>query len=206
MDSESALPEIAPVAATESAGGLDFDLGDLGGPTVTEEPAQLATEAFGNTMPSLDIHTFQAPQFMPDTPADAGVLDLSNLDAQPVVDEVSKDSDFNFDVSTITPEEPNLSENAPEPNAFDLTTIDLNMDDKSHHIDMAEGAVAEAAEPEEMVMPGNEPVEVETKLDLVVAYIEMDDKEGAKELLDEVMKEGGAKQRKRAKELLAKLA
>ena len=50
-----------------------------------------------------------------------------------------------------------------------------------------------------------EPIEIETKLDLVAAYIEMDDKEGAKELLDEVMKEGGASQRKRAEALLAKL-
>ncbi len=47
---------------------------------------------------------------------------------------------------------------------------------------------------------------METKLDLVAAYIEMDDKEGAKELLEEVMKEGGVKQRKRAEEFLVKLA
>ena len=51
-----------------------------------------------------------------------------------------------------------------------------------------------------------EPIEIETKLDLVAAYIEMDDKEGAKELLDEVMKEGGTNQRKRAEALLEKLA
>ena len=53
--------------------------------------------------------------------------------------------------------------------------------------------------------PVEEPVEVETKLELVAAYIEMDDKEGAKELLEEVIKEGGANQRKRAEELLTKI-
>ena len=40
----------------------------------------------------------------------------------------------------------------------------------------------------------------------MAAYIEMDDKEGAKELLDEVMKEGGTNQRKRAEAFLEKLA
>ena len=52
----------------------------------------------------------------------------------------------------------------------------------------------------------SEPIEVETKLELVAAYIEMDDKEGAKELLEEVMKEGGLNQRKRAEEILSKMA
>ena len=51
-----------------------------------------------------------------------------------------------------------------------------------------------------------EPIEIETKLDLVAAYLDMDDKEGAKELLDEVLKEGGTNQRKRAEALLAKIA
>ena len=52
----------------------------------------------------------------------------------------------------------------------------------------------------------DEPADVETKLELVAAYIDMDDKEGAKELLDEVIKEGGANQRKRADALLKQIA
>lgn len=47
--------------------------------------------------------------------------------------------------------------------------------------------------------------EVETKLDLVTAYIDMGDHEGAKELLDEVLKEGGPQQRIRAQEVLKSL-
>jgi len=53
---------------------------------------------------------------------------------------------------------------------------------------------------------GSENQEVEVKLDLVAAYIEMDDKEGARELLEEVIKEGGGQQRERAEKLLADLA
>ena len=48
-------------------------------------------------------------------------------------------------------------------------------------------------------------IEIETKLSLVLAYIEMDDLEGAKEMLDEVMNEGSENQRKRAQEIATKL-
>ena len=47
--------------------------------------------------------------------------------------------------------------------------------------------------------------EVETKLDLAKAYQEMDDKEGAKEMLEEVIRDGDAKQKKIAKKMLKSL-
>ena len=53
---------------------------------------------------------------------------------------------------------------------------------------------------------GEESEDVNTKLDLVTAYIDMGDKEGARELLDEVLKEGGAQQRERAQQMLSGLA
>ena len=52
----------------------------------------------------------------------------------------------------------------------------------------------------------NEPEEVNTKLDLIQAYIDMEDVIGAKELIEEVLNEGGERQRQRASELLAKVA
>jgi len=48
--------------------------------------------------------------------------------------------------------------------------------------------------------------DVNIKLDLVAAYIDMDDKEGARELLEEILKEGGPIQQLRAKELLDSFA
>jgi pilus assembly protein FimV len=45
--------------------------------------------------------------------------------------------------------------------------------------------------------------EVNTKLDLAKAYLEMGDKEGAREILDEVVKEGDRQQKKIASELIA---
>ena len=182
-------------------------------------------------MPSLDIPTFDAPQFMPETGAaltdttsgkteslpelneikledfdfpaadtlpKAGVLDISGTDSQ------GESSDFNFEINTIAPEASDLkNKDASESNAFDLTTISLDLSDGADTSAAAEESSSQAVE---MTLSEHEPIEVETKLDLVAAYIEMDDKEGAKELLDEVMKEGGTNQRKRAEALLAKLA
>jgi pilus assembly protein FimV len=48
--------------------------------------------------------------------------------------------------------------------------------------------------------------EVETKLDLAKAYQEMDDKEGAKEMLEEVIRDGDAKQKRAAKKLMKSLS
>jgi len=42
-------------------------------------------------------------------------------------------------------------------------------------------------------------------LELAAAYIDMEDKGGAKELLEEVLKEGSLSQRKRADQMLSSL-
>jgi len=66
-------------------------------------------------------------------------------------------------------------------------------------LDVAEASAASA----ESIT--DEPEEVNTKLDLIQAYIDMEDVVGAKELIDEVMAEGGERQQQRANELLAKI-
>ncbi len=48
--------------------------------------------------------------------------------------------------------------------------------------------------------------DVETKVDLAKAYIDMDDNEGAKEILEEVVQEGDAGQQERAKSMLGDLS
>ncbi|MDR2875161.1 MAG: LysM peptidoglycan-binding domain-containing protein [Methylobacillus sp.] len=50
-----------------------------------------------------------------------------------------------------------------------------------------------------------ESADVNTKLDLVTAYMDMGDSEGARELLEEVVQEGSPKQRERAQRVLASL-
>jgi len=58
------------------------------------------------------------------------------------------------------------------------------------------------AEPLEM---SADHMEMETKLDLAIAYQEIGDKEGARELLDEVIKGGNSAQVGKANEMRAKL-
>ena len=45
-----------------------------------------------------------------------------------------------------------------------------------------------------------------TKLDLAAAYDEIGDREGARELLDEVMRDGDTQQQQRARSMLASFA
>lgn len=88
---------------------------------------------------------------------------------------------------------PNLDE-IPE---LDLSAISLDLEDDAK---LEEPAAASAED-----LSAESP-EVNTKLDLVGAYIDMDDIEGARELLEEVLKEGGPGQRQQAQKLLAGLA
>ena len=186
-----------------------------------------SSEMQSNEMPSLDVPTFAAPHFMPEMGSESIGLDELNaktdeltesfefpltetlstdvalavggLDAHFADAKLSDETDFNFDVPTLSAEAESFNNtDFSTANSFDLTTIDLDLNDSVTDKSADTLQVNTAA--------GAEPIEIETKLDLVAAYIEMDDKEGAKELLDEVMKEGGANQRKRAEALLLKFA
>ena len=235
----------ADVSDAKDSNAMDFDMGDFNmddinmedlgadapsaSPSI-EEPMNTAVEEFGHTMPSLEIPTFAAPQFMPDilaevasdkvdelpnlnemaaesfefpqvdeTPAE-NVLDISGMSAEFAEAEASGADDFNFDVPTITPEASAMGDSLGEASTYDLSSINLDLND-----DIANNSATLSID-EPSIAGASEPIEVDTKLELVTAYIEMDDKEGAKELLAEVMKEGGTSQRQRAEALLATLA
>ena len=49
-------------------------------------------------------------------------------------------------------------------------------------------------------------VEVATKLDLAKAYLEMDDSEGARDILEEVLREGDLEQQSAARSMLDKIS
>ena len=106
-----------------------------------------------------------------------------------------------FDVDKSALEIANVVEQA---YMVDLSSISLDISDDG---DNTPAKTAEAdeveAEPDSLT-PAFEGVE--TKLELVAAYIDMKDKDGAKELLEEVLKEGNLSQRKRADQMLSYLA
>jgi pilus assembly protein FimV len=152
-------------------------------------------------------------------------IDLSFGDAKMQANDQTEEIKYDFpvvdeDVATIS-----ASGSALEPvasNNFDFSSISLDLSDASANtsatatIETTEVlsspedlAVSDAALVQAATITSVEAIEnpdVDIKLDLVKVYIDMEDVEGARELLDEVVKEGGPQQRKKAEQLLASLA
>ncbi|CAN4270471.1 FimV Tfp pilus assembly protein FimV [Methylophilaceae bacterium] len=192
------------LAIAETNDALDFDFGDL---TLSLEKT---TEADDSNFVSTKIE----PELAIDISANAEIsesFDMPKLNESPRVEPILTDlndtrfvkidaitEESNFDLSTLSPEAASyVDDNSQIANTYDLSGISLDMTDAD-----ATQSAKTFAEVDSME---DEPMEIEIKLDLVAAYIEMDDAEGAKELLHEVMKEGGTTQRKRAEALLAKM-
>ena len=215
---------VAPVAARDDEpASLDFDVVTAGveAPLEAEVPAQ--------------EHSFDLPHMaLPETESESesAGADSSTVGAElefhalaqealPPLPEVSATTagehpddnalDFDFD---LTPAAPEAAPAAPAQAAaqaaaravpnLDFSAIDLDLDTP-----VAEPTAPLAAEP--AVPPAVATVatvaseEVATKLELAHAYEEMGDKEGARELLEEVIKEGNAEQQEAARVKLAHL-
>jgi pilus assembly protein FimV len=110
-----------------------------------------------------------------DEVADLPSLDAGGIDSEPTADLSSSDTEIDFDASN---------------DALEQLASSLDSD-------------AELEEDEFDFLSGSD--EASTKLDLARAYIEMDDKEGARDILEEVASEGSDEQVSQAKELMAQL-
>ncbi|MCB5206155.1 FimV/HubP family polar landmark protein [Methylovorus mays] len=108
------------------------------------------------------------------------------------------DLDFNLDSLEGAAEDealPDLNLSSSEsiaPAEVDFSDISLDLNGTNAEEPLPEAIAAESAE-------------VDTKLDLVTAYMDMGDNEGARELLDEVLSEGGPQQRARAQAIMNSL-
>lgn len=135
-------------------------------------------------------------------------FDLSNQEA-PESDVIAEE--ISFDLPAIDESTANLEADATlttsesDANAFDFSAISLDLSDEDA-LTAVDEATAESSVKPDVASAAAENQDVDIKLDLVAAYIDMDDKEGARELLEEVAKEGGPQQRQRAEQLLASLA
>ena len=216
-DSMSKTLSLAPVQATAPTADVDFDLGGA-----VTQPLAASTSDFQldieTATPEVDAGmsldfdiggsdpapaTTPAIDFAPggtlimDAPmAGSGeALDHSLDETQPLADVrppelPSPTIDFDFDLSADAP----ASNGAAAPAAgnmmdFDLSGINLDLPVDAQASSGNDGPVDDAA----------------TKLDLAKAYQDMGDKEGAKELLQEVLKEGNATQQAEAQNLLSAL-
>lgn len=114
--------------------------------------------------------------------------------------------DFNFDLGgteDVATDSEITIESMPEPELAENNSLEVDLSGISLDMDASDES---ASAPDEVAESADESEEVNTKLDLVTAYMDMGDAEGARELLDEVLKEGGSKQRERAQELLNSLS
>ena len=136
-------------------------------------------------------------------------LDMS-MDAEPEsesVSEIADDAaDFDLDMSMdAEPESESVSEVVDDAMDFDLGLSD---DDGEAEIDLTDEAndLGLSMDDDLGSMDLSEPLdaeEVNTKLDLAKAYLDMGDHEGARDILDEVIAGGDAEQKKEAQELMA---
>lgn len=191
---------------------IDFDF--LGGKAVDAPVTGASTGQAGDIAPDLETaaesqasesQASESPSMMEFS------LDSALAETPPVIDAPVVEQPSTEDVAPIELEVPRLDAEIPEastradsasadsgaePMDFDLSEISLELDsaDMDATTDFSE-AGGDAANSE-----------MATKLDLAIAYQEIGDKEGARELLDEVLKGGTAEQSEKAKSLLLELA
>ena len=158
------------------AAPMDFDV------TSTHPPMSAVTGQEETALPNLDDLVFDVTSTQPPMPAVAKPAEAAEADGA---------MEFTLDF----PAKDVAKEPAPEAQPADvgLAGISLNLDD-----------VAEPGEsaPEAKGEPWHE---VATKLDLAKAYQEMGDATGAREILEEVLREGDEGQREAAQTLLDQL-
>jgi pilus assembly protein FimV len=200
----------SPTASIPSASAptLDFDIGGAGQASASAPDLTLETRRPHDTGLDFDVSASTQKLGADDTvvspnakPADAGL-------------------DFNLDLGTEAPAAPAAPEKRPAPAAAEDPglTFDLNLDlggDKKPDASPAPAAAPDLStisldlgSADSGASPaGTDPKwqEIATKLDLAKAYEEMGDKDGARELLNEVVKDGDAAQKGQAQQLLAKL-
>lgn len=200
---ESEPPVAAQMSETVIGEGLDFAAADQG--LEFDLDADKPAEAPAPTEFNLDATVVGTEEAAPQ-PVEEASSDLEKT----TFDSSLLDFDFNLDdsASSPAPEERAAPAEVPAAPALDLSGIDLELD--SGAAPNVEVHAENASEPLELPSLDGEPSgevieEVNTKLELARAYEEMGDADGARELLDEVMREGSAEQREAAARLLERL-
>ena len=197
-DMDFAMPgSVAPVAPKADAGmDMDFNM-DFDTPSKDTEHAK-ALDDISDDLASNDFTAEYAASGKDDL---SGMGDLANSFNIPVAPVAENKADNSFDMDAMNFELP-TTKTAAAPQ-FDMSSIDLDLpSDSSGNTlpDFGDTLVQSPADLSAMHM------EMETKLDLAIAYQEIGDKEGARELLDEVIKGGSADQVGKANDMRAKLA
>ena len=202
----SAAPAAASVAESDVA-ALDFDL-DLGAPEAAPAPAGAQPAEVANEITTLDID-FDMPAKEAAPPALDFPIAVETPATEPEAPVAVADSsgiDFEFDLGTpevASAPEPEISLDLPAsaPSGLDLGGISLELDAPAASADAS--AAPSAAPSAAADMPDNP--EVATKIELAMAYEEMGDRDGARELFQEALAEGSLAQQQVARAKLDSL-
>ncbi|HJV27630.1 MAG TPA: FimV/HubP family polar landmark protein [Aromatoleum sp.] len=193
---ETVIGEGIEFAAADQ--GLEFDLG-------VETPAAAADkeQAAEFNLDATVVGTEEEPTSAPE-PVD---LEKTTFDSSLL------DFDFNLEDAGEAAPVSGVAANS----GIDLSSIDLELGTPTEAIAQSETIASPEFEEIALATGGVGPLsgdegipadvleEVNTKLELARAYEEMGDSEGARELLEEVQREGSAEQRQAAAELLGRL-
>ena len=177
--------------ATEELAALDFDLGDFG--VKNDAPADTVPTAGLAVSEASDADLAQVVEFQPQT--NSAPLPELDLDAQlaaadrelAAIDQVEP-----YVVATVVAEPASSSqpvEPAAAPAEFDFGGINLELESQQKPAAASSGSA-----------------EMDTKIELAAAYLGIGDKEGARELLEEVIQEGAPEQIEKARQALAKIS
>jgi pilus assembly protein FimV len=226
-------PAVKPLETADDLPFGDFDLGDtIPGAAAASETAAAPNSDFdmANLAKEFDLPPLPAApeETSPATELKDPLFDLDTMDfgladevkpaavesAAPVADpapalsledELFGLSELSNELPAATPAPVDTAEYAPhgmlepakvEP-AFDLGGFDLDLPGEAASPELGTMAAPAAMSAAHM--------EMETKLDLAIAYQEIGDKEGARELLEEVIKGGSSEQVSKANAMRAQL-
>jgi len=155
-------------------------------PSASSSAPEAATQA-DVALPNLDDLVFDVTSTHPSLPA-------AQPEAQKPAEATQADDDGGMEFTLDFPTDDTANKPVAHSVDVDLAGISLNLDD-----------VGTPAEPAVSPTKDEHWHEVATKLDLAKAYQEMGDATGAREILEEVVREGDAEQRETAQTLLDQL-
>jgi len=180
---------------------IDFDLGDAAEPEVAAKAPAPKPDVPVMDLERTDVAgtliDFNLDELTASRPSnDIAVMDLERTDVGGNL------LDFNFEL-----EDGRLPGDKESVPTLDLSGINLDLPAPQHAAPAPADEAAAAMVPEfEADVAADEIPEVATKLELAKAYEEMGDREGARELLQEVVSEGTAGQQQKARDMIARLS
>ncbi len=218
--------------APEAPPGLDFDLGGETMPGVVPEPKPAPPGGAAKAADTAVDFDFDLDLGGEEKKAEAAPAEQQTTVVEAPADTAAS-IDFDFDLPgadaaepSVAPAPPPETEPAPAPPAAEAATVapevtvaegggidfDFNLDlppqneeAPSAPLDLSAVSLDLGSPGEASPAPDAHWQEVATKLDLAKAYQEMGDKDGARELLNEVLKEGDAAQQEQAQTMITAL-